>query len=115
MHETALMRGVVSDLERLARANDSRRIVAVTLQIHDSGKYPGEHFIEHLHAVAAGTVVEGATIDVEMVANPEHVGAPQIMIKRIEVPAKPNNCPCLTTQGRIPTPCTRPRTVSRMA
>ena len=87
MHESGLMRGVLSDLEQLARANNSTRIVGVALQIRDSGTYPGEHFIEHLHAVAAGTVIEGAHIEVEMVADPQHVGRPEITIKNIEVPA----------------------------
>ena len=87
MHESGLMRGVVRDLERLAQANNSSRIVAVALQIRDSGKYPGEHFVEHLHAVAAGTVIEGAQIAVDLVEDPQHLGQPQITIKHIEVPA----------------------------
>lgn len=87
MHESGLMRGVVSELEKLARAHDSTRIVGVALQIRDTGQYPGEHFAEHLRAVAAGTVIEHAKIDIEMLVNPEHIGPPQITIKQIEVPA----------------------------
>ena len=87
MHESGLMRGVVRDLEALAKTHDCERIVSVTLEIRDTGDYPGEHFVEHLQAVAADTVVEQARIEVEMICDPEHTGGPRVVIKRIEVPA----------------------------
>ena len=87
MHESGLMRGVISDLEALARTHDSKRIVGVVLQIRDRGDFPGEHFVEHLQALAVGTVIEGAHIKVEMLRDPDHLGSPAITIQRIEVPS----------------------------
>ncbi len=87
MHESGLMRGVVAELEALARMHDSTRIVSVTLQIRDTGDYSGAHFAEHLRAVSAGTVIEDAAINVDMVCDPGHSNGPEITIKTIEVPA----------------------------
>ena len=87
MHEAGLMRGLIRQLETLARQNHSERIVGVKLRVRDSGAYAATHFEEHFVAASLGTVAEGASVDVQLVADERHLGDPQITIVSIEVPA----------------------------
>ncbi len=87
MHEAGLIRSMLKQLEALAQQHHSEQIVGLKLQIRDTGNYSADHFRDHLLALSVGTVLEHAQIDINLVADEMHVGAPEITILSIEVPA----------------------------
>ena len=86
MHESGLMRGLVKQLDELARAHGCDSIVGVKLAIRESGGYSAEHFKEHFYAASGGSSAQHAVLDIEVTTDDTYVGAPQITIVCIEVP-----------------------------
>jgi hydrogenase nickel incorporation protein HypA/HybF len=86
MHESGLMRGLIKQLDALARTHGSNQIAGVKLSIRESGGYSAEHFEDHFNAASVGSSAEGAAVDIEVVTDELHLGSPQITIVSIEVP-----------------------------
>jgi Zn finger protein HypA/HybF involved in hydrogenase expression len=86
MHEAGLMRGLIKQLDELARVHGCDRIAAVKLSIRESGGYSAEHFKEHFCAVSGGSCAQDAALDIDVTTDELHIGAPQITIVSIEVP-----------------------------
>ena len=68
MHELAVCQALIGQVERVARDNDARRVLSVTLAIGPlSGVEP--KLLEHAYPVAAaGTVAQDARLVIETVA-----------------------------------------------
>jgi len=67
MHELSVCQALIGQVEKVARENDARRVVAITISIGPlSGVEAG--LLEHAYPVAAaGTLAEQATLTVEIV------------------------------------------------
>ena len=67
MHELSVCQALIEQVERVARENDARRVVSITIAVGPlSGVEP--RLLEHAYPLAAaGTVAEHATLTVETV------------------------------------------------
>jgi hydrogenase nickel incorporation protein HypA/HybF len=67
MHELSVCQALIGQVEKVARENNARRVVAITIAVGPlSGVEPG--LLEHAYPVAAsGTVAEHATLTIETV------------------------------------------------
>ena len=67
MHELSVCQALIGQVEKVARENDARRVVAITIAVGPlSGVEAG--LLEHAYPVAAaGTLAEHATLTIESV------------------------------------------------
>ena len=67
MHELSVCQALIGQVERVARENDARSVVAITIAVGPlSGVEPG--LLEHAYPIAAaGTLAEHATLTIETV------------------------------------------------
>lgn len=85
MHEASLMSGLMRRIEEIARAENARRVVGVSVWLGALSHMSKAHFAEHFEAVAAGTLAEGARLDVTVSADTGHENAQDLVLEKIEV------------------------------
>jgi len=64
MHEQALLKDLVREIESVASREGARRVVAVTVRVGPMSHMTPAHFVEHFVDATRGTVAEGARCDV---------------------------------------------------
>jgi len=65
MHEMSLMRGLLAQIETLARENGGGRVAVVRLKLGALAYIEPDHLREHFVEAARGTVCEKARLDIE--------------------------------------------------
>jgi len=65
MHEMSLLRGLLHQIEGLARRNAADRVAVVRLKLGPLAYIEPDHLREHFTEAARGTVAEGARLDIE--------------------------------------------------
>lgn len=66
MHETSLMRGLLTQIEALARQNGAIRVTVVRLRLGPLAPIEADHLREHFVEAAKGTVADNACLEIEM-------------------------------------------------
>ena len=72
-------------IEDIAKTEHARRVTGVSVWLGALSHMSSEHFREHFERVAAGTIAEGARLDVTLSDDPSHANAQDIMLERVEV------------------------------
>jgi len=65
MHEMSLLRGLMAQIDTLARQNDATRVRVVRLKLGPLAHIEPDHLREHFAAAARGTVAEAALLEIE--------------------------------------------------
>jgi hydrogenase nickel incorporation protein HypA/HybF len=65
MHEMSLLRGLLRQIEDLARRNHAVRVTVVRLRLGPLAHIEPDHLREHFVDAARGTVAEAARLDIE--------------------------------------------------
>ncbi len=65
MHEMSLLRGLFSQIERIAREHGAERVGVVRLRLGPLAHIEPDHLREHFVSAARGTPAEGARLDIE--------------------------------------------------
>lgn len=65
MHEHSLLRGLMAQIEALARQHGAARVTVVRLKLGPLAHIEPDHLREHFVEAAVGTVVAGARLDIE--------------------------------------------------
>jgi Zn finger protein HypA/HybF involved in hydrogenase expression len=87
VHEHAVLRELMRQLDDLARAHDAPRVLALRVWLGASCHLSESHFREHFTVLARGSVAEDAALTVETSDDPRHPDAQSLRIVSIEVPA----------------------------
>lgn len=85
MHEASLMAGLVRKINAAAEANRARRIVGVTVRLGALTHMSAEHFTEHFKRATAGTVADGARLDLTLSDDIRDADAQAILLQSLEV------------------------------
>lgn len=85
MHEASLMRNLMRQVDEVARRENARRVVAVSVWLGALSHMTEEHFGEHFRQAAAGTMAEGARLEVFLSEDPGHARAQDVLLESIEV------------------------------
>jgi hydrogenase nickel incorporation protein HypA/HybF len=85
MHEQALMDGLMRQLGQVADDERATRITAVRVWCGAFSHFTEEHFREHFERAAAGTVAEGAAVEVELSDDVTHPDASGVRVESVEV------------------------------
>jgi hydrogenase nickel incorporation protein HypA/HybF len=65
MHEMSLLRGLLHQIDDLARRNSAARVTVVRLRLGPLAHIEPGHLREHIVDAARGTVAEAARLDIE--------------------------------------------------
>ena len=87
MHERALMRDLVAEIERLGRSQRARRITRIDVRLGALSHFTPEHFGDHFLDASLGTLAEGAAIHAELDADVHAPRATGVVLESVEVEA----------------------------
>ncbi len=85
MHESSLMRGLMAQIENIARAEGAQRVTKVRVWCGALSHMSAEHFAEHFEQVAGGSVAENAQLDVTVSDDLSDRRAQDIVLESIDV------------------------------
>jgi len=85
MHEASLIAGLINRIDAIARAEDAKRVVGVSVWLGALSHMSKAHFAEHFEHAAAGTVAEGARLDVTVSDDCDHKNAQDLVLESVEV------------------------------
>jgi hydrogenase nickel incorporation protein HypA/HybF len=85
MHEASLMANLMRRIDEIATAERARRVVGLSVWLGALSHLSADHFAEHFEQAAAGTIAEGARLDVTVSDDPQDPNAEEIVLKSIEV------------------------------
>ena len=85
MHEHSLIANLLSRIEAIAREHSATRVVGVAVWIGALAHISASHFREHFEDGSRGSLAEGARLDIDVSADPEHPQAQDILLRSIEV------------------------------
>jgi hydrogenase nickel incorporation protein HypA/HybF len=85
MHEASLMANLMRRIDEVARAERARRIVGVSVWLGALSHMSPEHLAERFEQVTAGTIAEGARLDVALSDDTQHANAQEIVLESLEV------------------------------
>jgi Zn finger protein HypA/HybF involved in hydrogenase expression len=85
MHESALIRDVVRQVERVVAGECATRAVLVDVWLGARSHFSADHFRDHFRVAAAGTTAAGAVVDVTLSADPADPRADGVVLLRVDV------------------------------
>ncbi|MEQ9640568.1 MAG: hydrogenase/urease maturation nickel metallochaperone HypA [Alphaproteobacteria bacterium] len=85
MHEASLIDSLMRRIDEVARAEGARRVVSVAVWLGALTHMSAGHFIEHFGHAAAGTIAEGAALNVDVSSDMSHARAQEIVLQSVEV------------------------------
>ena len=85
MHEFTLMADLLKKIERIAKENDSDRVLSVSVKLGALSHISPGHFREHFEHAIEGTVAEGAELEVEQLTDESSPQAGDILLDSVEV------------------------------
>jgi hydrogenase nickel incorporation protein HypA/HybF len=85
MHEAALTSDLLRRIEKIAAAEKAVRVAQVSVWLGALSHMSASHFVEHFERVAAGTVAEGAGLQVTVSDDVGHARAQDIVLESVEL------------------------------
>lgn len=85
MHEASLIANLMTRIDEIARAEGAKRVVSVSVWLGALSHMSQAHFAEHFERAAAGTIADGARLDVTVSDNTGHANAQDLVLKSVEV------------------------------
>ena len=85
MHEASLMKNLMRQLEDIVKTENAKRVTGVSVWLGALSHMSAAHFAEHFEESSAGTLAEGAEVDVTVSDDPEDANAEQILIRSVTV------------------------------
>ncbi len=85
MHEASLMADLMHQIEDVARSENARRVIGVSVWLGALSHMSAAHFAEHFEQVSGGTIAEEARLDTTVSDDMHHVHAQDILLERVEI------------------------------
>lgn len=85
MHEATLIANLMRQIARVAKAERARRVTSVSVWLGALTHISAEHFTRHFERAAAGTLAEGAKLDVAISDDVQDADAQDILLESVEV------------------------------
>lgn len=85
MHEASLMKNLMRQIETIAVEEKATKITAVKVWCGAFSHMTATHFAEHFNQAAAGSIAEGAALDVTISDDITDDRAQDILIESIDV------------------------------
>ena len=87
MHEAHLMKNLMRQIEDIAKAEEARTVTAIQVWLGALSHMSAAHFTEHFEEASAGTIAEGAELDIVVSDDVNDPNAQEILLQSISVDA----------------------------
>ena len=85
MHESSLLKDLLSKVKTIAEENGADRVIGVKVKLGALAQISPDHLREHFDNAVAGTVAEGARLEVEVLQDNFDPHAQDIILDSVEV------------------------------
>jgi hydrogenase nickel incorporation protein HypA/HybF len=85
MHEHSLIANLLKQIEAIARENNAVKITGVKVKLGALSHMSPDHFREHFENETAGTLAEGAELEIEMMDDIYDPNAQDVLLDSIDV------------------------------
>ncbi|MDP1909942.1 MAG: hydrogenase maturation nickel metallochaperone HypA [Hyphomicrobium sp.] len=85
MHEAGLMTSLMQRIDGIARTERAQRVVSVSVWLGALSHMSAAHFHEHFEQASAGTLAEGARLEVTVSDDTQDSNAQDMLLKSVEV------------------------------
>jgi hydrogenase nickel incorporation protein HypA/HybF len=85
MHEATLMTALMRHVLDAAHAENARRVTSIAVWLGALSHMSAAHFAEHFEQASAGTIAEGARLDLTLSIEIDHANANEILLESVEV------------------------------
>ena len=85
MHEASLMKTLMRRIDEIAAAEKAKRITSVTVWLGALSHMSPTHFTEHFAESSAGTIAEGAKLDIAVSDDTNDANAQEILVRSVTV------------------------------
>jgi hydrogenase nickel incorporation protein HypA/HybF len=85
MHEHSLMADLLRTIERIGREQNARKILGVRIRLGALSHISPDHLSEHFVQAAAGTMAEGARLDIVEIPDMSDPNAQEIILESVEI------------------------------
>ncbi len=85
MHEASLMISLMRRVDDIAETEKAKRVVGVSVWLGALSHMSAAHFTEHFEQAAAGTIAEGARLDITVSDDTSHANAQDILLEDVEL------------------------------
>jgi len=85
MHEASLMKNLMRRLDEIAAAQKAKRITGVAVWLGAMSHMSPVHFTEHFEESSAGTIAEGAKLDITVSDDANDDNAQEILVRSVTV------------------------------
>lgn len=85
MHEAGLIRDLLAKISELAEKESADSVTGVSVWLGALSHISADHFREHFENETAGSIAEGATLDIETSDDLKHPQAQDILLRSIDI------------------------------
>ena len=85
MHEASVMADLMRRIDEVARTENARKVVGVSVWLGAFSHMSAAHFTEHFEQAARGTAAEGARLDITVSDDIAHPDAERVMLRDLQV------------------------------
>lgn len=85
MQEATLMENLMHRIAEIAEAEHARRVTGISVWLGALSHLSAEYFAEHFERAAAGTVAEGARLDVLVSDDLDDTDAQEVVLESVEL------------------------------
>ena len=85
MHEFSLIHDLIQKIQGIATEHRAERVTAVKVSLGALSHISPEHFREHFDEAAAGTVAQGARLEIDACTDEESPTAQDILLQSVDV------------------------------
>ena len=85
MHEASLMKNLMKQIDEIARAEKAKAVTEVHVWLGALSHMSAAHFTEHFEESSAGTIAEGAELQVVVSDDIRDPNAQEILLQSISV------------------------------
>lgn len=85
MHEIALMRGLLRQIEAVSKQNGEARIIQVNIWLGALSQMSADHFRDHYDQMTVGTCGADAEMHIEASDDPTHPDALHVLLQSVEI------------------------------
>ena len=87
MHEASLMKNLMKQIEEIASTEEAKSVTAVQVWLGALSHMSAAHFTEHFEESSAGTIAEGAELQIVVSDDIHDPNAQEILLQSISVDA----------------------------
>lgn len=85
MHEASLMNDLMRKINGVAREQNARKVLGITVKLGALSHMSASHFREHFALASQGTLAEDATLDIEELTDTDDPHAQEILLESVEI------------------------------